>query len=152
MKDGVIADFEITENDAARIHPQIVRRKNIISPAAHRDRGVPYGHHRKWRKRAVRDRPSTPARVRCSSSPSPLPRYRRGPPVDKPSGNMIIDIAAAQPRNCRDPRSTASCADSSIRRRPATSSIEAIVQLRQAHLQHADRRTDRRADQDAHRV
>ena len=91
MKDGVIADFEVTEAMLRyfieRVHNRsstLVRPRIVIA--------VPSGIT-SVEQRAVESRRSPPARARCTSSRSRwLPRSEPGLPVTEPSGNMIVDI------------------------------------------------------------
>ena len=91
MKDGVIADFEITE---AMLRYFISKRAQParLRPAAHHHRHA-LRHHRGGEARGHAIRPRAPARARSTSSSEPMAAaIGAGLPITEPSGNMIVDI------------------------------------------------------------
>jgi rod shape-determining protein MreB len=90
MKDGVIADFEVTEKMLTYFIKKAHNRNVWVRPRI--VIGVP-SEITQVEKRAVKDSATAPRRARCTWSRR---RWRRrsapGMPITEPSGNMIVDI------------------------------------------------------------
>jgi len=93
MKDGVIADFEVTESMLRYFIHKVQDRKALISPRPRIVIGVPSGIT-EVEKRAVRDSAEhAGARTPVHLIEEPMAAaIGVGLPVHEPAGNMIVDI------------------------------------------------------------
>jgi rod shape-determining protein MreB len=93
MKDGVIADFEVTESMLRYFIHKVQDRKTLISPRPRIVIGVPSGIT-EVEKRAVRDSAEhAGARTPVHLIEEPMAAaIGVGLPVHEPAGNMIVDI------------------------------------------------------------
>src|SRR5258705_1368556 len=100
MKDGVIADFEITEMMLREFIRKSQKKKHFIRPRI--VIAVPSGIT-EVEKRAVRDSAEHAGAREVFLIADPIAAaIGVGLPVDKPSGNMIIDIGGGAPENGGD--------------------------------------------------
>jgi rod shape-determining protein MreB len=88
MKDGVIADFEVTEKMLTYFIKKAHNRNVWVRPHRHR-RAV--GDH-PVEKRAVKDSAPREGQRSAPGRGSDGGRDRAGMPITEPSGNMIVDI------------------------------------------------------------
>ncbi len=91
MKDGVIADFEKTEELLRKLILKVQTHRFLVKPAQSSSACPPASP--RWRSAPCATRWSTPERATSSSSPSrSRPRSEWGFPWTRPTGNMVIDI------------------------------------------------------------
>ncbi len=91
LKDGVIADFEVTE-DLLREFIQKVAEAQVPGAARASSSACPRASPRS-RSARCSTRRSAPARARCCSSPSRSPpRSASASRSTSPTGNMVVDI------------------------------------------------------------
>ena len=91
LKDGVIADFEITEAMLRHFITKVHSRRKMVRPRVWSSRCQ--AASRKWKSAPSRRAPPTPGRARCTSSRNRWPRPSAwGCRCRTPRGNMIIDI------------------------------------------------------------
>ena len=85
LKDGVIADFDITANMLENFLKKAMRQQHVLPPP--RGHLHPVRRHRGGAPRRARSRPSRPVPVRCPSSRSPwlLPSVRACPSASLPA-------------------------------------------------------------------
>ena len=148
MKDGVIADFEVTEKMLTYFIKKAHNRNVWVRPRI--VIGVPS------RSRRSRSAPSRTARTarrpaKCTWSRKRWPRRSApGMPITEPSGNMIVDIGGG----------TTDIAVISLAGIVYSKAVRVAGQrdgrgdhpVRQEDVQPAHRRTHRRADQDRNRL
>ena len=90
MKDGVIADFEVTQEMLRYFITRAHNRKRLVRPRI--IVGVPFGIT-EVEKRAVRDSAKHAGAREVFLVAEPIAAaIGVGLPVDQPSGNMIIDV------------------------------------------------------------
>ena len=147
MKDGVIADFEITEAMLRYFIARVHDRKRMVRPRI--VIAVPSGITES-RSAPCASRRCRRAHARCISSTSPWrPRSVPACPVTEPTGNMIIDIGGGTTEVAVISLSGIVYSNVDPRRRRQDGRGD--HQLRQAQVQPADRRAHRRAHQGHHR-
>ncbi len=89
MKDGVIADFEITEAMLRHFIRKVHNRRSLIRPRI--IICVPSASPR-WRSERCGSRRSRPGPGKSISSKSPWPQPSGGAAITEPICNMVVDI------------------------------------------------------------
>jgi rod shape-determining protein MreB len=96
MKDGVIADFEVTEAMLRHFIQQVHNRRNMVSPRV--VVAVPSGIT-EVERRAVKDSAAHAGAREVYLIEEPMASaIGVGLPVQEPAGNMIVDIGGAPPK------------------------------------------------------
>ena len=148
LKDGVIADFEVTEDLLREFIQRVQKHKFLYRPRI--IICVPSGIT-EVEKRAVIDSAERAGARQVLLVPEPIAAaIGVGLPVDTPTGNMVVDIGGG----------TTEIAVIALNGIVTKTSIrvggdemdEAIVELRQEGVQHAHRRADGGAHQDRDRL
>ena len=92
LRDGVIADFEITETHAPLLHPKDSPGQDLVRPRPRIVIGVP-GGITAVEKRAVRESAKSAGAREVYLIEEPMAAaIGAGLPVTEPTGNMIVDI------------------------------------------------------------
>jgi len=94
MKDGVIADFKVTEKMLTYFIQKAHNRRVLVHPPSSLEFRA---KSRPWEKRAVQD---SAYRARASEvylvEQAMAAAIGAGLPIEEPSGNMVVDIGAAR--------------------------------------------------------
>ena len=147
MKDGVIADFEVTEAMLRYFITRVHNRRTLVKPRI--IIGVPSGIT-EVEKRAVRDSALAAGAREVYLIEEPMAAaIGAGLPVTEPSGNMIVDIGGGTTEVAVISHGRHRGVEVGPRRRRQDGRGDR--RLHQAQVQPADRRAHRRADQEADR-
>ena len=90
MKDGVIADFKVTEKMLTYFIQKAHNRRVLVHPESSSEFPA---KSRRWKSAPCRTPPIAREPVKSTSSSRPWPRpSARACPIEEPSGNMVVDI------------------------------------------------------------